>query len=109
MPKTYECHLADSFTDEQKAALEHGVDIGEKKPAKPATVKILADRKILLTITEGKFHQVKRMLHAVGNEVVYLKRLQMGSLVLDQSLAKGGYRKLTDEEIMKLYGESGNI
>lgn len=109
VPKTYECHLAEHLTDEQKAALEQGVDIGEKKPAKPATVEVLADSKILLTITEGKFHQVKRMLHAVGNEVVYLKRLQMGSLVLDQSLAKGGYRKLTDEEIMKLYDESGNI
>ena len=57
---------------------------------------------IELTITEGRFHQVKRMFHAVGKEVVYLKRLSMGSLVLDETLAKGEYRSLTEEEIEKL-------
>lgn len=96
--KEYECHLAYSLNEEQKTRLEQGVDIGEKELTKPAVVKILDDRKITLTITEGKFHQVKRMLHVVGNEVVYLKRLRMGSLKLDPELPTGAYRRLTEEE-----------
>ena len=56
----------------------------------------------LLTIYEGKFHQVKRMFAQLGNEVVYLKRVKMGQLELDPSLSPGGYRELTEEEIQKL-------
>ncbi|MGB4661147.1 MAG: 16S rRNA pseudouridine(516) synthase, partial [Mobilitalea sp.] len=52
-----------------------------------------------LTIQEGKFHQVKRMFEAVDKEVVYLKRLSMGGLVLDENLQPGEYRELTDEEV----------
>ena len=61
-----------------------------------------ATSRILLTIHEGKFHQVKRMFEAVGTEVVYLKRLSMGPLVLDDALAPGEYRRLTDEELAML-------
>lgn len=100
--KEYECHLAYSFDSMQKTQLEQGVDIGEKVPTKPAVVCVLDEKRILLTITEGKFHQVKRMLHAVGNEVVYLKRLRMGSLVLDEELPRGSYRRLTEEETKEL-------
>ena len=57
---------------------------------------------VLLTIREGKFHQVKRMFQAVDNEVVYLKRLSMGSLQLDEKLQPGEYRELTQEEIERL-------
>lgn len=57
---------------------------------------------ILLTIQEGKFHQVKRMFQAVGKEVLYLKRLSMGSLKLDPELAPGQYRELTKEEMERL-------
>lgn len=96
--KEYECHLAYPFNEEQKTRLEQGVDIGEKALTKPAVVRILDEKRITLTITEGKFHQVKRMLHAVGNEVVYLKRLRMGSLKLDSELPTGAYRRLTEEE-----------
>ena len=56
----------------------------------------------LLTIYEGKFHQVKRMFAQFGNEVIYLKRMKMGNLELDPSLSPGGYRELTEEEIQKL-------
>ena len=55
-----------------------------------------------LTIREGKFHQVKRMFLAVGKEVVYLKRERMGALVLDEELAPGEYRKLTDSELKSI-------
>lgn len=100
--KVYECTLADSITEKQKQSLEEGVDIGEKRPALPAKVGVLGDKKIALTITEGKFHQVKRMLRAVGNEVLYLKRIRMGPLVLDERLKPGEYRELTEEEIAML-------
>ena len=100
--KEYECHLAYLFDDMQKIQLEQGVDIGEKVLTKPAVVRILDEKKITMTITEGKYHQVKRMLHAVGNEVVYLKRLRMGSLTLDQELPKGSFRRLTEEETENL-------
>lgn len=104
--KTYECSLAESVTDTQIQALESGVDIGEKKKTRPAKVTVIEPKKITLTITEGKFHQVKRMLKAVGNEVLYLKRLRMGSLALDENLKPGEYRMLTDEEIMLLKSEN---
>ena len=100
--KEYECHLAAPFDDRQKEQLEQGVDIGEKSPAKPAVVHVLDEKRITLTITEGKYHQIKRMLHAVGNEVVYLKRLRMGTLTLDEKLPKGGFRRLTEEETENL-------
>ena len=107
--KEYECLLARSFGDEQKTLLEQGVDIGEKRLTAPAFVRILEDRKIRLTITEGKFHQVKRMLHAVGNEVVSLKRVRMGNLVLDEQLPKGSYRRLTQEEVRRLKIVGGRL
>lgn len=100
--KEYECHLAYSFDEKQRQRLEEGVDIGEKALTRPAGVHVIEDKKITLTVTEGKFHQVKRMLHAVGNEVVYLKRLRMGSLVLEPELPRGSYRRLTEEEREKL-------
>ena len=100
--KEYECHLAASFDDNQKEQLQQGVDIGEKSLTKPAVVRVLGEKRITLTITEGKYHQVKRMLHAVGNEVVYLKRLRMGTLILDEKLPKGSFRRLTEEETENL-------
>ena len=68
----------------------------------PAQLKILKSddlSEIELTIHEGKFHQVKRMFESVGKKVVYLKRLSMGKLILDESLNLGEYRELTDEEV----------
>lgn len=100
--KEYECHLAKAIDREQIGRLEQGVDIGEKKITAPAKIKCLSDTKITLTITEGKFHQVKRMLQAAGNEVVYLKRIRMGTLALDEALEKGGYRRLRGEEVESL-------
>ena len=102
--KEYECHLAHTFDAHQRELLEQGVDIGEKKKCRPAVVRILAEKKITLTITEGRFHQVKRILHAVGNEVVYLMRIRMDRLQLEDSLEKGAYRRLTDEEVESLRG-----
>ena len=72
---------------------------------KPARLEICDNEKKFaakITISEGKFHQVKRMFEAVENEVIYLKRLSMGSLMLDESLGLGEVRELTEEEIEKL-------
>ena len=93
---------------EEVEKLENGVDIGEEKLTLPAELEILKNGEIsesLLTIREGKFHQVKRMFKAVGREVIYLKRISMGKLKLDESLGKGGCRRLTEDEIKIITGE----
>ena len=100
--KTYLVETRECISDKMMQELEEGVDIGEDKPTMPAIVKLLEDKKLELTIREGKFHQVKRMLQAVENEVVYLKRLSMGSLVLDEKLGLGEFRCLTNQEIEDL-------
>lgn len=99
IPKTYFVRTKETVTSEQLEALERGVDIGEDALTLPAQAEMIAEKEIFLTIYEGKFHQVKRMLKAVGNEVVYLKRQKMGNLLLDETLKLGEYRKLTTEEI----------
>ena len=100
--KTYLVEAKEIITEEMVKALENGVDIGEDKPTMPAKVEVLDSTRMNLTIKEGKFHQIKRMLKAVDNEVLYLKRLSMGTLKLDENLALGEYRNLTDTEIEEL-------
>ena len=104
VPKTYLVHTKRPVTSQMCEKLEAGVEIGDETPTAPAKTKLLSDTDcgLLLTITEGRFHQVKRMLQAVGNEVVYLKRLSMGALVLDETLSKGSWRALTEEEKAQL-------
>lgn len=103
--KTYFVRLKEPITEEVTEILEAGVDIGDDTLTMPAAVKIINDKEIELTIKEGRFHQVKRMLTAVGNEVIYLKRLSMGSLSLPADLEKGQFRPLTEEEIAALKQE----
>lgn len=81
------------------------MDIGEKSKTKPAKLEIFESEKnkAYITITEGKYHQVKRMFAAIGLTVTFLKRISMGSLVLDEALNPGEYRKLTTEEINALH------
>lgn len=109
--KTYYARVAGRVTEEDARLFQQGVDIGEEKLTKPAELVILTsgeESEIELTITEGKFHQVKRMFQAVGKEVVYLKRLSMGPLTLPETLLPGEYRALTQEELMLLQKETGN-
>ena len=112
--------------------LESGIDIGEKNPTLPATIRIISDKVLYITITEGKYHQIKRMFEAVNNKrhvwnterlhyfrlmakvlseytfeavenkVLYLKRISMGELTLDESLSKGQFRRLRADEISYL-------
>ena len=102
---TYYALIDGKVTEEDVNLFEKGVDIGEKKPTKPGFLKILKSEpqsEIELTITEGKFHQVKRMFEAVGKKVLYLKRISMGPLTLPEDLKPGEYRELTEEELMLL-------
>ena len=99
--KTYFARIQGRVTQADIESFAEGIDIGEKKRTLPGKLKILSSgevSEIELTIQEGKFHQVKRMFHAVGKQVLYLKRIQMGNLVLDQTLKPGEYRELTEEE-----------
>ena len=80
-----------------------GLDIGDGEFSKPAKLEILSENEILLTIHEGKFHQVKRMVKALGGEVAYLKRVAFGGLKLDDlKLEKGESRKITGDEMEML-------
>ncbi len=101
--KTYLVGIREELSENDIRALEHGVDIGEESLTRPAKVELINDTEILLTIHEGKFHQVKRMLKAVNNEVLTLKRISFGSLKLDDKLTPGSYRELTDEEVALLH------
>lgn len=104
--KTYYVGCSGILTADTVTLLENGVDIGDDALTRPAKVKLLSQSDcsyaMELTITEGRFHQVKRMVQAVGGSVTYLKRLSMGTLSLDVGLPKGSYRPLTDQEISDL-------
>ena len=79
-----------------------GMTLGDGLECLPAGLEILSDSEALVTLQEGKFHQVKRMLAACGKPVTYLKRLSMGPLQLDESLQPGEFRHLTEEELAAL-------
>lgn len=105
--KTYYAEVKGRVTEQETAAFQKGLDIGEKKETLPAELNIISSgdiSRVTVKIQEGKFHQIKRMFQAVGMEVVYLKRISMGSLKLDEGLEKGDFRPLTDEEIAHLKG-----
>ena len=102
MDKTYLVTLKREPSEEELLCLERGVDIGEERPTMPARVCRQGRQQILLTIHEGKFHQVKRMAQAVDNQVTALKRVSFGGLSLDESLHPGEYRPLSEEEVRQL-------
>lgn len=107
--KQYFVRLSKPLEKEDAKKLETGVDIGEETLTMPAKIVYTgqSEEEVLITIQEGKYHQVKRMFQAVGNQVVFLKRLSMGSLKLDETLKPGAYRLLTQEEIARLREHAG--
>ena len=105
--KTYLVTLADPVEVNYVQACADGILLrGEKEPTKPATLEILDDYNVHLTLSEGRYHQVKRMFAALGNKVVALHRWKIGNVVLDEHLAEGEFCSLTEEEIAYLGGES---
>lgn len=92
--------LESPVSDDTAEQFAKGVQLhNEKDLTKPAVLEILTPTDVRLTISEGRYHQVKRMFAAVGNHVVGLHRERIGAIELDPDLAPGEYRPLTEEEI----------
>ena len=106
--KKYYVKIANPLTEEDIKTLENGIKLEENFITKNAKVEIICNNienneyLAYITISEGKFHQVKRMFKAVNNEVLYLKRVKMGNLLLDENLKLREYRELTAEELDSL-------
>ncbi|VEI77906.1 Ribosomal small subunit pseudouridine synthase A [Mannheimia haemolytica] len=104
--KTYLVTLADPVEDFYAQQLAEGILLrGEKEPTLPAQLEILDDYNVNLTISEGRYHQVKRMFAALGNKVEALHRWRIGDVVLDETLEEGEFRPLTSEEIASFNGK----
>ncbi|MBQ8759317.1 MAG: rRNA pseudouridine synthase [Clostridia bacterium] len=101
--KTYYVECDKEFTEDDVALMKQGIMM-DGKMTKPATLQILDDQKCAhITLTEGKFHEIKRLCYACRQkEVLYLKRLTFGGIHLDESLSEGEWRILSDEEIATL-------
>ncbi|MCJ8349292.1 pseudouridine synthase [Moritella sp.] len=96
--KVYRVGLSRPIGDDVAAKFAHGVQLqGEQQLTRPAILEVVSQKEVLLTITEGKFHQVKRMFSAVGNRVVSLHREKIGAIQLDVEV--GQWRYLTDREV----------
>ncbi|WP_282936685.1 pseudouridine synthase [Paenibacillus sp. RC67] len=115
IPKTYFAEVEGAVTEEDGKSFQQGVELDDGYVTMPAQLVILRPgdpeqgivSKIELTIMEGKFHQVKRMFQAIGKRVVFLKRISMGPLLLDEHLLPGEYRELTEDELLQLRQANG--
>lgn len=105
--KRYLARVDGELSAADAEAFARGMTLGDGLECLPAGLEVLPDRVCIVTLREGKFHQVKRMLAARGAPVLYLKRLSMGPLTLDDALAAGAYRLLRAEEISALYRVCG--
>ena len=108
VPKLYEAHVSGIMTEKDQEIFSKGVIISGNETCLPAKLVIVSinetnkTSEIELEIVEGKFHQVKRMVEAVGKKVVELNRKSMGNLTLDETLKRGTYRELNESELKKL-------
>ncbi|MGB2115415.1 MAG: 16S rRNA pseudouridine(516) synthase RsuA [Porticoccaceae bacterium] len=101
--KVYLVELENPVGKDYQRKLEAGIALeGEKRRCLPASMEVIDDRHIRLCISEGKYHQVKRMMTSLGNQVISLHRLQIGGIELDPDLEPGDYRPLTDDEIASI-------
>lgn len=113
--KTYGAIISGRLPDDAVDICRTGIDIGDEKLTRSAELRVLQPEEIyddifrdrleagltpvMITLTEGRYHEIKRMFEAIGCLVEYLKRYSMGSLTLDSSLQPGEYRELTAEEL----------
>ncbi len=95
--KVYKFKSKNALSESDVSALEAGVDIGGYF-TKPCKIAMSSDTEGEITLTEGKYHQIKRMLEAVNNKITYLERISFGAITLDSGLARGEWRHLTNEE-----------
>lgn len=96
--KTYYVELRDEFDESYISELENGIMLDDEM-LKEAHIEMIDKQSLYLSIAEGKYHQVKRMMNYANNEVIYLQRVKIGDLLLDENLNLGEYRSLTEEEI----------
>jgi len=99
--KSYGFRVKFPLSEEDIGALEAGVDIGGYV-TRPCQITLETEKTGVISITEGKYHQIKLMMEAVHNQITYLERLTFGTLSLDPSLKRGEWRELTEEEIASL-------
>jgi len=101
--KVYSAKINKKVTESDILAFKNGITLDDGYLCKEAKLEIVSasedESDVIITIQEGKFHQVKRMFEAVGKEVTYLRRIEFGTIKLDETLAEGEYRELTDEEL----------
>lgn len=102
VPKTYFVGLRDPIDKNAAEDFARGVTIDGGEVCLPAELKAVSEKECLLTLHEGKYHQIKRMFACRGNEVVYLKRISIGGAALDPKLSEGHARELTPDEVGKL-------
>ncbi|MFV1873944.1 MAG: 16S rRNA pseudouridine(516) synthase RsuA [Oleiphilus sp.] len=102
-PKTYRVWLAEELIDDAEQQFENGIQLrGEQELTQPAALERISSTEVLVTLHEGKYHQVKRMFAALGNHVEGLHRERIGDVALDEDLGEGEYRELTPEEVSSL-------
>ena len=105
--KTYRVTLESPVAEDTAERFAAGVQLNnEKDLTKPAVLEVITPTEVLLTISEGRYHQVKRMFAAIGNHVVGLHRERIGAIVLDPDLEPGEFRPLTDDEIASVGASS---
>ena len=100
--KIYIAEVDGSIPDDIDDVFQGGIVLADGLQCLPARARKIEEQTVEVTVQEGKFHQVKRMFEALGCRVIYLKRLSMGPLTLDEELKPGEYRRLTEEEIARL-------
>lgn len=108
VPKTYYVEVTGHLTPDDAAAVQRGLDLGDfiSMPGRLEILRSGEQSAAHITIYEGKFHQIKRMMAVLGKEVTYLKRLTMGALNMDPQLKPGEYRELNEDELKLLKGIS---
>lgn len=102
--KTYRYNCADPLSNESKQKIENGLMLADGYITKPCKITKINDTIGDITLTEGKYHEIKRLFGAVGNKITYLERISFGPLKLDNSLKRGEWRELTINEIDQLKG-----
>ncbi|MBO8172376.1 MAG: rRNA pseudouridine synthase [Bacillaceae bacterium] len=105
VPKTYFARIEGEVTKADQELFQKGIKLDDGYTTLPAELNILQSgmiSEVEITLREGKYHQIKRMFYATGKKVIYLKRMSMGSLVLDPGLKPGEFRELTEQELTQL-------
>lgn len=97
--KKYYVETKYEITSELKDIIQSGIEFKDFRTKDDAILEIISSKSCYISISEGKFHQVKRMFQYCSNEVVFLKRVAINNLYLDNNLKLGEYRQLTDDEL----------